>query len=187
MDSDRDKLFRDAATALVANPGASTSGIAESAGVSRATLHRVFGDREALVEAVYGWLLDRCDQVFDAAGIDAGEIEPALDRLIEDCYPLAQSYWLLTSTPSLERAGGVGERLKKQDRRLEDFFARAQREGIFRPELSPKWMSYSFTGQVMSAWYLVEDGYAGEMEVPRMIREATFSGFAAKEQPGGKR
>ena len=180
MESGQEKLFHDVAQALVANPGASTSDIAGAAGVSRATLHRVFGDREALVETVYGWLLDRCDKVFDAAGIDAGPIETALDRLIEDCFPLAQSYWLLTATPSLERTGDIGERLEHQDLRLERFFARGQAEGVFRSDLSSHWMAYSFGGQVMSAWYLVEDGYAGEREVPRLIREAIFGGFTAK-------
>lgn len=180
MDSGQEKLFHDVAKALVANPGASTSGIAETAGVSRATLHRVFGEREKLVETVYDWLLDLCDRVFDEAGIDSGEIESALDRLIEDCYPLAQSYWLLTATPRLEREPAIGDRLREQDQRLENFFARGQDEGYFRTDLSAKWMSYSFGGQVMSAWYLVEDGYAGELEVPRLIREATFGGFTAK-------
>lgn len=42
-------------------------------------------------------------------------------------------------------------------------------------------MSYSFGGQVMSAWYLVDDGYAGEKEVPRLIREAVHGGLFAKE------
>lgn len=181
MDSGQEKLFHDVAQALVANPGASTTGIAAAAGVSRATLHRVFGDRDALVESVYGWLLDRCNEVFDAAEVDDGEVEPALDRLIEDCYPLAQSYWLLTATPSLERTGDIGERLEQQDLRLERFFARGQTEGVFRSDLSSHWMAYSFSGQVMSAWYLVEDGYAGEREVPRLIREAILGGFTAKE------
>ena len=180
MDSGQDKLFHDVAKALVVNPGASTSGIAEAAGVSRATLHRVFGEREKLVEAIYSWLLDLCDKVFDEAGIDSGEIEAAFDRLIEDCYPLAQSYWLLTATPRLEREPAIGDRLRKQDQRLENFFARGQREGYFRTDFTPKWMSYSFGGQVMSAWFLVEDGYAGEMEVPRLIRETTFGGLTAK-------
>ncbi|MDQ5895851.1 MAG: TetR/AcrR family transcriptional regulator, mexCD-oprJ operon repressor [Actinomycetota bacterium] len=180
MDSGQDKLFRDVAQALVANPGASTSEIAETAGVSRATLHRAFGDREALVESVYGWLLDRCDQVFEQASIDEGPIGPAFDRLIDDCYPLAQSYWLLTATPSLEHTADLGDRLREQDQRLEEFFARGQAEGVFRPDLTPRWMSYSFSGQVMSAWYLVEDGYAGEMEVPRLIHEAVFGGLVAK-------
>jgi len=179
MESGQEKLFHDVAKALVANPGASTSDIADTAGVSRATLHRVFGDRESLVQSVYGWLLDRCDQVFDEAGIEEGEIEPALDRLIEDCYPLAQSYWLLTASPRLEREPDIGDRLREQDQRLENFFARGQGAGVFRPDLSARWMSYSFGGQVMSAWYLVEDGYAGEREVPRLIREATFGGFTA--------
>lgn len=177
MDSGQDKLFGDVAAALVSNPGASTTEIAGAAGVSRATLHRVFGDRESLVEAVYGWLLDRCDDVFDRAGIDSGPIRPALDRLIEDCYPLAQSYWLLTATPSLETRERLGERVEEQDLRLEKFFARGQEEGVFRPDLTPRWMSYSLGGQVMSVWYLVEDGYAGELEVPRLIREAMFGGL----------
>lgn len=179
MDSGQDKLFHDVAAALVTNPSASTAEIARAAGVSRATLHRAFGDRGSLVESTYGWLLDRCDLVFEQADIDSGEIKSALDRLIEDCYPLAQSYWLLTATPSLEQAESVGQRLKEQDDRLEGFFARGQREGIFRPDLPPRWMSYSFGGQVMSAWFLVEDGFAGEREVPRLIREATFGGFTA--------
>lgn len=182
MQSGRDKLHHDVATALVANPGASTSEVAEVAGVSRATLHRAFGDRDAMVTSAYGWLLDRCDQIFDEARIDDGEITPALDRLIEDCYPLAQSYWLLTATPSLEQKDEIGERIKQQDDRLENFFARGQREGVFRLDLTPRWMSYSFGGQVMSAWYLVEDGYAGEMEVPRLIREATRGGLVNRDR-----
>lgn len=180
MDSGQDKLYGDVAAALVSNPGASTREIAETAGVSRATLHRAFGDRDSLVESVYGWLLDRCDDVFERAGIDSGPIHPALDRLIEDCYPLAQSYWLLTATPSLEERRGLGERVEEQDLRLEKFFARGQEEGLFRPDLTPRWMAYSFGGQVMSAWYLVEDGYAGELEIPRLIREAMLGGLLVK-------
>lgn len=167
------------AKALVANPGASTSELAATAGVSRATLHRMLGGRDSVVETVYGWLLDRCDEVFDAAGIDSGPVEPALDRLIEHCYPLAQAYWLHTATPSLEKIEHLGERIIEQDDRLCEFFARGQREGLFRPDLTARWMSYSFGGQVMSVWYLVEDGYAGEREVPRLIREALLGGFLA--------
>ena len=182
MDAGQEKLFHDVAKALVVNPGASTADIAESARVSRATLHRVFGEREKLVETVYGWLLDLCDKVFDEVGLDSGEIGTAFEGLIEDCYPLAQSYWLLTATPRLEREPAIGDRLREQDERLEGFFARGQEEGYFRTDFTPKWMSYSFGGQVMSAWFLVEDGYAGEMEVPRLIRETAFGGLTAKEK-----
>lgn len=178
----QNKLFQDVATALVNNPGAPTAELAGTAGISRATLHRVFGDRDSLIEAVYAWLLDRCHQVFDEAEIDSGDIEAGLERLIEDCYPLAQSYWLLTATPGLEEKPGLGKRLREQDQRLENFFARGQQEGVFRADLSPRWMSYSFGGQVMSAWYLVDDGYAGEMEVPRLIREATRGGLFSGEK-----
>lgn len=185
MDAEREQLFHDVAGALTADHSASTGDIAKVAGVSRATLHRVFGNRDSLVEAVYGWLLERCDRTFDAAGVDpaeedaSGRIDPVLDvfgRLVEDSYPLAQSLWLLTATPSLEENPDLLARLEAQDLRLERLFLRGQEEGVFRADLPSRWLGYSLGAQVMSAWYLVDDGYAGAKDVPRLVRTAILDG-----------
>lgn len=193
MDAEREQLFHEVAGALTADHSASTADIASAAGVSRATLHRVFGNRDALVEAIYGWLLERCDRTFDAAGVDpegskpAGDdesrgLDPVLDvfdRLIEDSYPLAQSLWLLTATPSLEKNPDLLARLESQDLRLEKLFLRGQQEGVFRADLPSRWLGYSLGAQVMSAWYLVDDGYAGAKDVPRLVRAAILDGVLA--------
>lgn len=185
MDAEREKLFHDVAGALTADHSASTADIAQAAGVSRATLHRVFGSRESLVEAIYEWLLHRCDRTFDAAGVDpAGDhedsgLDPVLDvfnRLIEDSYPLAQSLWLLIATPALEENPELLARLETQDLRLEKLFLRGQEEGVFRTDLPSRWLGYSLGAQVMSAWYLVDDGYAGAKDVPRLVRTAILDG-----------
>ncbi len=180
MDTDREQLFRDVANALTTNPGASTGEIAAAASVSRATLHRVFGNRDSLQEDVYGWMLLKCDEVFDAAGIDDGPILPAFERLVEDSYPLAQSWWLLIASPRLEKIPALAEAIERQDERLDDFFTRGQAEGVFRPDLPPRWLAYSMGAQVMSAWYLVDEGLAGAREVPRMVRIATLDGIGAR-------
>jgi len=180
LEQDREQLFRDVANALTSNPGASTGEIAAAAKVSRATLHRVFGNRESLQEDVYGWMLLKCDEVFDAAGIDTGPVLPAFERLVEDSYPLAQSWWLLISSPSLEKIPALGGMIEAQDRRLDSFFTRGQAEGVFRPDLPPRWLVYSMGSQVMSAWYLVDEGLAGARDVPRIVRIATLEGIAAR-------
>jgi TetR/AcrR family transcriptional regulator, mexCD-oprJ operon repressor len=180
---DRDELLSRAAASVTANPGASTAEIAEAAGVSRATLHRTLGGREKVLEAIYGWLLASCDRIFDAAGIDDGEVLPALDRLVEDSYPLAQSYWILIATPELERVPELKEKLEAQDARLERFFTRGQADGVFRPDMPPRWLAYSLGSQVMSAWYLVDEGHAGAREVPRLVRAATLEGLLAGGGP----
>lgn len=209
MDAEREQLFHDVAGALTADHSASTGDIAAAAGVSRATLHRVFGNRDSLVEAVYGWLLRRCDETFDAAGVDPADrtgdatgsadatssgststtepadtaapgLDPVLevfDRLVEDSYPLAQSLWLLIATPSLEENPELLARLEEQDRRLEKLFLRGQEEGVFRTDLPSRWLGYTLGAQVMSAWYLVDDGYAGAKDVPRMVRTAILDGL----------
>jgi len=195
MESEREKLFGDVANALTANHGASTGEIAAAAGVSRATLHRVFGSRDALVEEVYGWLLERCDRRLDAAGVDPAEGEPdrldpvleVFDRLIDDSYPLAQSLWLLIATPRLEQNPELLARLEAQDLRFEKLFRRGQRDGVFRADLPARWLAYSLGSQVMSAWYLVDDGYAGAKDVPRLVRAAILDGVrAAPEERGGE-
>lgn len=180
MNSEREQLFQGVAEVLVANPGASTGEIASAAGVSRATLHRVFGARDELVGTVYGWLLEQCNQIFDRCRIESGPVLEVFDLLVEDSYPLAQSYWLLIAKPELESVPEIRDGVGRLDSRLEDFFVRGQKEGLFRPDLPSRWLVYSLGSQVMSAWYLVDEGYAGAREVPRLVRTAVLDGVRAR-------
>ncbi len=182
INEERAELLQQVANALSANHGASTGEIAAAADVSRATLHRVFGSREDLVATVYGWLLAQCDRVFDESGIDSAPVLEAFDRLVEDSYPIAQSYWMLIAKPELESVPEFQRGMEKQDARLDRFFARGQAEGIFRPDLPPRWLAYSLGGQIMSAWYLVDDGHAGPREVPRLVRTAVIEGVLARPE-----
>lgn len=177
METGREELHRAVADALTDNRGASMGELALTAGVSRATLHRVYGNRDDLNVAVYGWLLDQCDAVLDAAGVDAGPIFEAFEKLIEQSYPLAQSYWLLVATPSLEKVPALIARIEAQDSRLELFFKRGQEEGGFRPDLPPRWLVYTLGAQVMSTWYLVKDGYATERDAASLIRRVLLEGL----------
>ena len=176
MDSGREKLHRAVADALTDNRGASMGELAASAGVSRATLHRVYGNRDDLNVEVYGWLLDQCDAALDSAGIDSGPVLDGFDSLIEESYPLAQSYWLLIATPSLEKVPALLARIEAQDKRIDRFFRRGQDEGVFRPDLPPRWLVYTLGAQVMSTWYLVKDGYAAERDATSLIRRVLLEG-----------
>ncbi|MGB0119622.1 MAG: TetR/AcrR family transcriptional regulator [Solirubrobacterales bacterium] len=182
MEQDREQLFRNVANALTANHGASTGEIATAAGISRATLHRAFGGRDDMLEAVYGWLLEQVSTVFDRVGIEEGAVLPAFDRLIEDSYTLAQSYWLLIATPQLEKVPELNEGIEAQDLRLEEFFSRGQAEGEFRADLPARWLAYSLGSQVMSAWYMVDEGFSGARDVPRLVRTSFLDGVGARPQ-----
>src|SRR6185437_11750132 len=72
----------DAATRLLAvNPGASTQEIADAAGISRASLHRFFPTRDALVEEIAAVAVERVSAAMAAARLDEGAALESIARL----------------------------------------------------------------------------------------------------------
>src|SRR6478735_6728374 len=67
----RDDVLGAAQRMLNADPAASMAGIAEAVGISRATMHRHFDSREALLVELGTRSLDRWEQRLDEAGVEA--------------------------------------------------------------------------------------------------------------------
>ncbi|MBS1676692.1 MAG: TetR/AcrR family transcriptional regulator [Actinobacteria bacterium] len=183
-------LFDAVAGALAREPGSSMQEIAAAAGVSRTTLHRAFGDRATLVERVSEHVLAECSRLFDEAGIDEAPVMAAFDRLIEMPLPLAKAYALLLAEPGAYRIARLVEEIRTQDDRFERFFARGQADGIFRPELPPRWLVYSFGAQLTALWWAVDDGFVGTRDATRLLRATVLTGIAtdaaAAPDPGSE-
>lgn len=168
------------ALVLAREPGASMQEIAESAGISRTTLHRAFGNRDALVERVTEQVLADCAHLFDAAGIDRAPVLEAFERLIEQTLPLARAHALLFAD-EVYRVPRLVEEIKAQDARFERFVVRGQESGVFRRELPPRWLVYSIGAQFAAMWWAIEDGFVGARDAARLIRATVLGGIAVSE------
>lgn len=176
--ADEANLFDSVAGALAREPGSSMQEIAAAAGVSRTTLHRAFGDRATLVERVSEHVLADCSRLFDEAGIDEAPVLEAFDRLIEAPLPLAKAYALMLAEPGAYRIASLVERIGTLDDRFERFFTRGQADGLFRPDLPPRWLVYSFGSQLTALWWAVDDGFVGTRDATRLLRATVLSGIA---------
>lgn len=152
--------------------------IAAAAGVSRTTLHRVFGDRDRLVEQVGDHVLDECERILDAAGIDDAPAAEALDGLLGETLPFARACALLLAEPYVYRVPRLVDEITAQDERLARFFARGQADGVFRTDLPARWLAFSITSQFEAVWWAVEEGHVGSRQAARLVRTTILDGIA---------
>ena len=72
MAVDREQVLRSAAALLTRKSTATMDEVAKAAGISRATLHRQFAGRDALVRALEELGIRECEAALDAARLDEG-------------------------------------------------------------------------------------------------------------------
>src|SRR2546425_4954064 len=89
MAVDRDHVLRTAAALLTRKSTATTDEVAKAAGISRATLHRHFAGRDALVRALESLGIGECEAALDAARLDEGSASEAVRRLVSEIQPAA--------------------------------------------------------------------------------------------------
>ncbi len=181
--SARKQAVLNAATRLLAvNPRASMQDIAAAAGISRATLHRLYPSRDALIEAIALVAVDKITAAYAAARIKEGTVLEALERLVTALVPLVYQFAFLVSETQIQESEGVMERDRDLQREMEQFFRRGQAEGAFRFDLSPAWLPYALSGLFLGAAEAVRQGDVAPRETTRLILETFLGGAVANRR-----
>ena len=136
----------DGATALLARGApASTSAVAAEAGVSRVTVYAHFPTREALLEAVVERVVRHATAAVEAADLETGPADEALDRLV------AAGWAVLDRNRSVADAAAAElspEAMTRSHAPVHEPIAalarRGQAEGAFRADLPVSWLVRSY-------------------------------------------
>jgi len=139
------------AVALVELPRATTQELAQAAGISRATLHRLCGTREQLIDKVLRHSATALTKALESSGLSTLPPLEALRLLIantlehrELCTFMIHYWWQYGSVSGIPDG--------QWEATLDAFFLRGQREGVFRLDmptagLSDYW-SYTLIGLI---------------------------------------
>lgn len=158
MAIDRDAVLKAAVGVLSRQPTAHLDEIARAAGISRASLHRIFPGREALIREVGLLGLRRYNSALDTAAIETGDTAEALRRLIDLLVPDAALCAFLAGENQLFDDPELCALWEEQDARVRAFFLRGQQEGAFRIELPAGWLSEAFFDLLAGVGWAVQDG-----------------------------
>ncbi|MGW6567600.1 TetR/AcrR family transcriptional regulator [Streptomyces sp. NPDC054975] len=176
MSVDRTQVLRAAAALLSRKSTATMDEVARAAGIGRATLHRHFAGRDALVRALEAMGIEEFEAALGAANLDEGPADEAMRRLVAEFEPNAQLLAFLVTENQLFEGDHVNEGWARLDARVSDLFRRGQEEGTFRIDLSPAWLTEALYGLASSCAWAVMDGRVAAKDFQYMITELLLGG-----------
>ncbi|WP_377267391.1 TetR/AcrR family transcriptional regulator [Peterkaempfera sp. SMS 1(5)a] len=176
MAIDRDSVLNAAVGVLSRQPNAAMDEIARAAGISRATLHRLFPGRDALVREVGALGLRRFTEALDEARVDEGDATAAVRRLVDAVIPVAQLCAFLTGESKLYEDSEINQAWDRLDARVRALFLRGQQEGAFRIELPAAWLSEAFLDLVAGVGWAVQDGRLAPRDSAHALAELFLGG-----------
>lgn len=176
MAVDRDHVLRSAAALLTRKSTATMDEVAKAAGISRATLHRHFAGRDALVRALEALGIEECEAALDAARLAEGPASDAVRRLVRELEPAAALLGFLYTENQLFEGEGQNAGWTRIDDRVSALFRRGQDSGEFRIDLSPVWLTEAVYGLLASGAWAVSEGRVARKDFTYMIAELLLGG-----------
>ncbi|MFG2911354.1 TetR/AcrR family transcriptional regulator [Kitasatospora sp. NPDC048298] len=176
MATDRDTVLEAAVGVLSRRPTAHLDEIARAAGISRATLHRLFPGRDALIREIGLLGLRRFATALDTAEVEQGDAEAALRRLVDASVPDATLCAFLAGENQLYEHDDINDLWEVQIARLHALFLRGQQQGVFRIELSAAWLSEAFFDLVAGVGWAIQDGRLAPRDAAFSLAELFLGG-----------
>ncbi|MEU6552599.1 helix-turn-helix domain-containing protein [Streptomyces sp. NPDC046915] len=182
MAVDRAHVLRSAAALLTRKSTATMDEVAKAAGISRATLHRHFAGRDALVRALEALGIEECDAALDRARLDEGPVQDALRRFVKEIEPAAGLLAFLYTENQLFEGEEQNEGWSRMDDRVSALFRRGQLSGEFRIDLTPAWLTEALYGLLASGIWVVQSGKGAPKDFHHMIVELLLGGALRREE-----
>ncbi|UFN43232.1 TetR/AcrR family transcriptional regulator [Nocardioides okcheonensis] len=185
MGSNRDDVLGAAQRLLNGDPGASMSTIAEAASVSRATLHRHFESREALLLELGTRSLDQWERRLDdadvegsAASADAATIRATLEALVAGYVDDSDDHAFALTDHVILGNAALAERTQRLADRETVLFAAAQEAGVVRADLPLRWFGHTVYGQLVAGREAVRFGDVARRDVAHLVLSTLLTGIA---------
>ncbi|ARF53375.1 TetR/AcrR family transcriptional regulator [Streptomyces gilvosporeus] len=179
MRTDAAEVLDSAIAVLAKDRAASMQVIAARAGISRATLVRLFPTRKLLVQAMAEKILDDCDRVLTRTEADSAPMDQVLGVLVAEYTPFAQLWNLVYVDPDVSGLPEASTRAKAIFIRTVKLMERGQKSGLLRHDMPATWLASTFCGLAETAWELTLEGHMGARQAPDFINAILLHGAAA--------
>ena len=176
--SSRDAIVDAAIATLARSPDASLSVIAEAAGVSRATLHRHFPSRGALIDAVCLQALRETDAAVNAIDYTTMSSTSYLLAVFEAIIPLGDRFHFLAKVAAETASVAVNDAYAHQTRGVEEMVRWMEREGALAPSVPADWAVLVIDALIYTSWMAVREGRIAPRQAAALACRTFLSGLS---------
>lgn len=155
--STHDAIIEAAFAVFSKDPSAALSEVATLAGVGRATLHRHFTSREALIRQLARIANDEMDAAVEAACAPVTSYTEAARKSLQALIPLGDRFGFLALEP-IDNDPDLKASYERQKRETEDMVAAAKGEGLFDTSIPTSWIVQAYDHLLFAGWESVKAG-----------------------------
>jgi AcrR family transcriptional regulator len=177
-----DRLLDAASRLLAIDATAGLGEIADAAGISRATLHRRYPNRESLELAILERAIVRLEAVTAEVKATGATGRPALEALIPRVFPIAQSISLNLLFGDQARNQLMIERSTDLMNTWCHWIETGQRRSEIRIDLPARWIIEALHGLGHAALFGIETGVIASADAVRLLMSTLFDGVCEPAQ-----
>lgn len=177
----RDRILAVAAQLLGRKPAATMDEITAETGLGRTTVYRHFRTRDELIAAMYESVLVQAERAFEDTRPDGGDAQTAIARTIEAAFQASAEYRVLVYGPAVALTDEEGQLSPAMVRFLDPVarvMARAQREGVLRADVPPRWLADVLVTLVFGAIMHGRDLRAVKQQPAQLVLHTFLHGHA---------
>jgi AcrR family transcriptional regulator len=183
----RDEVLDAALRCLNADPTASMAEVAGAIGIGRATLHRHFASREALVHEIACRSLDRWERgqaEVDMSGVaasgDAAAIETCLRTMLTAFVQDAEDFAYALTDPCMVSHPDLAARMAELQELEVAFFRAAQQAGVVRRDVPAVWLSHTTYGLLIASREALQAGDVAAKGLADLVVSTFLEGARAR-------
>ncbi len=152
----REAIIEAAFQTFSRHPAATLADVAAHAGVGRATLHRHFSSRNALMVELARQAQRELDEAVDEATKTAISHTEGLRLALKAIIPLADRQWFLATEP-VDHDPEIAKAYKTGLEELAVEIEAAKSEGTFDASLPTEWIVQAYENLIYAAWTMIRD------------------------------
>lgn len=183
----RDDLRDAARRHLNEDPTLSLGELASRMGIARATLHRHFSTREALLSDIGGASLDsweasqqRTEQAAVTASGDPALLRACLEQHLRDCVADAEEFGFALTDHFLSHSPELVARANRLEELDVALYTAAQRAGVLRPDLPAAWLSHAVWGLMLGSRNALRAGVVARRPLEDIVVSTFLDGACAR-------